>query len=98
MTRMILKYPLDIYGIGQEYIDLSLPAGADILSVQLQPSRHGEIPQLWAMSEHGKPYELRRIWVFGTGVPITQNVELLYIGTVQIHDGQLVMHFFEEIK
>lgn len=98
MTRTILKYPIDIYGAGQEFIDIHLPVGTDILSVQLQPLRHGEVPQLWALSEQGKPLEPRRIWVFGTGVPITQNVELLYIGTVQIHGGQLVMHFFEEIK
>lgn len=98
MTRYILKYPLDIYGAGQEFIDVPLPVGAEILSVQLQPSRHGEIPQLWAMTEQGKTHEFKRIWVFGTGVPITDNVELRYISTVQIHNGHLVLHFFEEIK
>lgn len=98
MTRVIYKYQLDIYGAEQEFIDVPLPAGADILTVQLQTSRHGEVPQLWAMVDPVKPVEVRRIWIFGTGIPITANVEFLYISTVQIHNGRLVMHFFEEIK
>lgn len=98
MMRTILKYPLDIFGAGEEFIEIYLPAGSELLSVQLQPSRNGVVPQLWALSRQGEQLEPRRIWVFGTGVPITQNVELRYIDTVQIHDGNLVMHFFEEIK
>ncbi|QIW87561.1 hypothetical protein Ab1vBOLIVR4_gp44 [Agrobacterium phage OLIVR4] len=98
MTRIIYKYELDIFGSGNEFIDIKIPAGADILTVDLQKVRHGEMPQLWALADMSKPVETRRIWVFGTGVPINTNAELLYISTVQIHDGHLIMHFFEEIK
>jgi hypothetical protein len=78
------------YVLSQPYQGVSMPNGAEILSVQLQ----GENVCLWAKVNPSEPMRIRNIWMFGTGHPLPEMTNLVFIGTVQV--GQLVWHFFEE--
>jgi hypothetical protein len=90
--RRIFKYPIPI----QDYIELDLPVGAQILTVQVQHN----VPCLWALvtltlDETTEPH---RFYLFGTGHPMPDNkpkLELQYVGTFQLHGGELVFHLFE---
>jgi len=69
---------------------LDLPAGAEILTVQVQD----DVPRLWVLvNPDYTETEPRRICTYGTGHPIEGDVE--YIGTFQLRDGSLVFHVFE---
>lgn len=69
---------------------LEMPAGAEILDVQVQKG----IPQMWALVEMGAPTEKRKFTIFGTGFPMPE-AKRDYIGTFQMHNGALVWHLFE---
>jgi hypothetical protein len=87
----VYKYPV----IPNDYIDLSLPQGAIILSVQSQYDK----PQLWALVDPESPVELRRFRLAGTGHPIKESADKLYFhDTFQLHGGQLIFHLFEVVK
>lgn len=73
---------------------LSLPAGAEILSVQTQ---NGE-PQLWAVCDTDAVREDRILRIFGTGQPLPPYTELNFIDTFQLQGGALVFHVFEELR
>ena len=85
-TRTIYKYPITVGGSS-----ISMPGGAEILSVQIQ----GAAPQLWALVRPGEPEEVRRFRVYGTGHDIPVG-DVKYIGTFQMKGGALVFHLFEE--
>jgi hypothetical protein len=88
--RVIYKYDLQV----TEVQTIELPAGAEILTVQMQ---HG-MPQLWALID---PNELGRepvgIVIIGTGHPIDDAaIKLLkYINTFQVDDGNFIFHVFQ---
>lgn len=87
MNNIIYKYPLAVTDVNR----LELPKGAIILCVQLQKG----IPCLWAQvdaNENDK--EVRLIETIGTGNPM-KKAPRSYIGTYQLHDGNLVFHVFE---
>lgn len=85
----IWKYPLAV----EDYVTLSLPKGARILSVQTQRG----LPQLWALVDADAPTVQRRFRVFGTGHALPNGVIFdTYLGTFQLHDGALVFHLFED--
>ena len=69
-----------------------LPDGAEILSIGEQDSRI----YIWALVDANIPAKTpRSIMAYGTGHQMN-DVERVFIGTVQMADG-LVFHFFEEL-
>jgi hypothetical protein len=49
---------------------LLMPPGAKILTVQIQ---NGE-PHLWALCDEALPKTERTLCIYGTGIPITENL------------------------
>lgn len=90
MEKAIYKYPL----IVADTQTVTLPQGAEILSVQVQNSN----PMLWALV-NTDPFvktENRVIKTYGTGEPIYESdTYLKYISTYQLSNGSLVFHVFE---
>lgn len=70
---------------------VKLPRTAAPLTVQLQ---HGK-PMLWALCESDEVTSERVIYLIGTGNTMP-NTNVEYIGTVQLHEGTLVLHAFIE--
>ena len=84
----VFKYKMEI----QEYMYLSLPKGAQILSVQEQFQR----VCIWALVDPDAILEMRCFRLAGTGHEIAEPQERLrFIGTFQMHGGVLVFHLFE---
>jgi hypothetical protein len=88
--KKIFKYPLEI--TDTQFIEL--PLGAEILTVQVQ----GDQLCLWAMVNTSPDAitKNRRIEIVGTGYPVPAG-DLKYISTIQIMDGSLIFHIFENI-
>lgn len=84
--RTVHKYPLEL----TELQAIHLPQGARILTIQVQ--RH--IPTLWAEVDTDQPTEKRHVALVGTGHPLLPEAHT-YLGTVQMHDGRLVLHAYE---
>ena len=91
MTKIIYKYPLTIT---REQL-VTLPAGAEILTVQLQGGR----PHLWALVNIDNEPLNRCIEIFGTGERIEYGLGMRrkYISTFQLQHGKLIFHAFEYI-
>lgn len=84
----IWKFPLRV----EDEQDIAMPAGASILTVQVQRG----MPVLWAAVEPDSPLRPRRIFCRGTGHQMGATARLwIYIGTVQLAAGGLVFHFFD---
>ena len=73
---------------------IEMPLGARILSVQVQMD---EIC-IWALINDAHELVSRRFRVFGTGHPIEGGDALTYLGTVQLLEGRLVLHVFEDAQ
>lgn len=84
--KVVWKYYVPI----EDEFTLLLPAGARILAVQAQ---HNE-PQMWALVDPNAAPQPRRFRLAGTGHPIEG--EWSYLGSFQVHGGNLVFHLFEE--
>lgn len=86
MSKAVWKYPIPL----RAAISILMPAGAQVLSLQLQ---HDE-PVLWALvdTDTEEPPEEREFYLVGTGHPIP-NCAGHHIGTFQLHG--LVFHLFE---
>lgn len=67
---------------------------AKILSVEHRDGTLDAV-DMWALVDCDAEAELRTFCVFGTGHPVPDS-ELDYIGTAQVHNGQLVFHVFEK--
>jgi hypothetical protein len=85
MLKPIWKQELKI--TGEQFVEL--PQGLELLTVQIQNGS----PQLWFKCDPNTPKILRRIRIYGTGVPVSLADEQ-YLATFQIADGQLVFHVF----
>ena len=73
--------------------DIDMPAGAKVLTVQVQHQRLC----LWVIVNPASPVETRRFKVIGTGHEHDECLTALtYIGTAQMAGGALVWHVFEE--
>ena len=92
MTQRILRYTLTTTSDNT----IEMPIGAKILSVQAQK---GEIC-IWALEEDARATDFvsRRFRVFGTGHTIAGGNALTYLGTVQLLEGRLVLHVFEDAR
>jgi hypothetical protein len=92
MRRQVWKFPLAATGVQLVH----MPAGAQILSVQLQ----GDTLSLWALCEVDREPTDRAIAIYGTGheMPSTEHGILKFISTFQLDGGRLVFHVFELVR
>lgn len=86
--KSIWKYPINV----SDRIELSMPKGAEILCVQMQY----EFPCIYALVNVNEEKEVREFRVVDTGHPL-QQYNGKYIGTFQLHGGDLVFHLFESL-
>ena len=85
----IWKWTLDV--IDLQYVQM--PRGAKVLSVQMQ----GGAPQLWALVDEKETQEPRAFTTYGTGHPLPEVLDYgRFVGTYQVHNGELVFHVFEQ--
>lgn len=85
--RSVYKYPIRF----DDTLTLSLPVGAQFLSVQTQ---QGGLC-LWALVDT-RPDVPKRDYTLhcrGTGHPVGEDVGR-YINTIQVQNGALIFHFF----
>lgn len=87
--RTIYKYPLTVTG----HNALRMPKGAEVLTVQMQ---HG-VPCLWVLVDTDAPECERVLRIYGTGHPISDDENALYVGTFQLSGGAFVFHVFEVV-
>jgi hypothetical protein len=89
--KAVWKYPL-----ADTENRIELPIGAQVLTVQMQ----GNNPCLWVLVEPEQQVkEYRWFNVYGTGYEINiPAYKQTYQGTVQMLDGKLVFHIFENTK
>ena len=85
MTKRIFKYDIII----RDDFSISMPIGAEILSVKVQ---HG-IPKLWAIVDDQADKESRAFQIYGTGHVAPENGT--FIDTFLMCDDDLVWHLFE---
>ena len=86
--KTIYKYPI----YPADYVEVEMPAGAEILTVQLQRNQLC----LWALVDSAAPVRKCRFRIAGTGHPLDDEVVASkYVGTFQLNDGQFVFHVFQ---
>jgi len=90
-VSVIWKFPIDLYRAGRVTDNpvIEMPAGAKILTMQLQDHQ----PTLWAVVDPDAPKEPRQLHIVGTGQAVPAG-ELTYLGTWQ--SNGFVFHVFEE--
>lgn len=89
--KTIHKYKLDIVGLPFA----KMPAKAEILTLQLQNG----IPCIWVLVDTQEETVERQFITFGTGEKLPDDTSnLKYVGTYQLHNGQLVLHLFEVLR
>ena len=78
----------------QDHVTIQMPRGASILSVQMQR----RTPCIWAEVDTSADVTDFRFRIFGTDHPIPEEVatHLDYIGTFQMHSGDLVFHLYHD--
>ena len=79
------------YQLNDEFNEIEMPSGAEILSVQTQ----NNIPCIWAIVETDNPIEKRKLMIVGTGNEMNPCVLYVFIGTFQLVKLGLVYHVFE---
>jgi len=84
--KTIWKFPIP----GPMRFEQNMPAGAEILSVQMQ----GDAPQMWALVDPHAALELRVFQSFGTGHDVPPTA-VKHLGTLQFDGGALIFHVFE---
>lgn len=85
MSRAVWKFPLDG--------GADIPAGARILSVDIDPSGN---PCVWALVDPEAPRARRILMVVGTGWPLPDESHAwTFVGTFVQRDQGLVFHVFE---
>lgn len=88
MSQAIWKFPLK----PEDRQTVAMPAGARILSVQVQSGT----PCLWVLVDPQEPKKAdREIVMHGTGHTFEGDPGT-FLGTIQMFNGSLVLHVFEE--
>lgn len=90
MARTIHRYRLPI----TDEHTVSMHQGAEILTVAHRDGTLDAV-DMWALVDCAAEAELRTFRVYGTGHPV-EDAGLTYVGTAQVHNGQLVFHVFEK--
>lgn len=88
--KAIWKYHLSGLQTLSECQRVDMPKGAEIVSCQLQ---RGEIV-VWAIVDDEHELESRYFFVIYTGLPLPGN-PYKYLSTLQLEDGDIVLHAFE---
>ena len=78
------------FAIGDPESPISLPRGAEILSVAVQRG----VVCLWALVDPEQPREDRHLVVAGTGQDVPDE-RGRFLGTVLLADGDLVFHIWD---
>lgn len=94
--RTIWKFPINVYddrGMVTALPVVTMPAGAEILCLQLQDGN----PMMWAVVDPDEPWVARHFAIVGTGTGVPDDV-VRYVGTWQTEFARspsLVFHVFE---
>lgn len=83
----IHKYQFDV----TDEFSVRMPRGADVLSVQVQ---YGT-PCVWAAVDTNAEKVTRKFSCRGTGHDISGLTDAMFVGTFQLHGGDLVFHLFD---
>lgn len=87
---IIFKYEIPL----ETSFTLNLPVDCKILSFQVQRN----VPCLWALVDPEKEPTTRHFKIIGTGHDFDYDrYKMTYIGTIQMADGDLVWHLFEDL-
>lgn len=86
--RTVYKYPMQMV-TGHQII--RMPSGANVLACQIQ----GADPQLWAEVSDENDMVDRWFIIVGTGRALPRDVQLRFIDTFQMINGDLIFHVFE---
>lgn len=87
-NQRVFKYPLPLL---YDWVRIPMPRGAEPLCVQMQDGR----PCMWARVDIDEPVVTHHFRVAGTGHDLDDEVGR-YIGTIQMHGGDLVLHVFAQ--
>lgn len=96
MTK-IFKYPLPMGVLGSivgwnPEVYLQLPLGTRILTALAQDNA----PMIWAeVDSETERTEARRFYILNTGA-VLPGGRLEYINTIQINEGRLIFHIYED--
>lgn len=82
----IFKYPLEV----TDMQEIRAPIGMKPLSVQVQK----KTLCLWAAVDSSKSDVMHTVHIYGTGHDVDDHVKDHFVGTVQMMDGDLVLHVF----
>lgn len=89
--KFVVPCEVNEFGIGyNEKIELEMPSGATIRSVQTQANRI----VVWAEVYPDQKPEKRRLFMIATGKPMPDEARK-FITTVQLNGGALIFHFYE---
>jgi hypothetical protein len=69
-----------------------MPKGAKILSVGAQR----DLICLWALINDGDPMMGHRFYIVGTGYPASHVVRSTFLGTVSLHNAELIFQVFQD--
>ncbi len=85
--RTVYKYPIAV----ADCLAIEMPAGSEILSFESQRG----MMSLWVLVDTEEPAIIeRRFRLAGTGHRLPEE-ELTYVGSAQLHGGDIVFHLFE---
>ncbi|WP_185246652.1 hypothetical protein [Chryseobacterium bernardetii] len=84
--KIIYKYQLKT----TDQQTITMPVGSTIISLQIQNG----IPCIWAEVDTLQNVGDRTFVTFGTGHPLPEN-PLVYVGTYQLEEGNLIFHVYE---
>lgn len=88
--KTVWKYQIT----SNDYIEISLPIGAKVLSVHEQ---RGEVFIWILVNQEENVYETRKFRLAGTGHSISDE-NIKFIGTFQLYSGSFVGHLFEILE
>ena len=84
--KKIHKYKLELTDVQR----VDMPTEHETVSVQVQK---GEVC-VWAVVDDASPNKKQAFYIHGTGHDVGDKF-MMFIGTVQLADGTLVLHVFE---
>lgn len=89
--RTVYKY---IIPSNEDNYYLNLPIGSEILYAREQ----GNDICVWALVNTKKSLRTNRvIRLAGTGHPLDDTTNYIYLGSAHLHGGSLIIHVFEEV-
>lgn len=89
--QIIIKYPLYLHRDPQP---VHMPAGAKLLTVQMQGSMENSFPSLWATVDATAELMIRELQFIWSGFLWASDTPSVYVGTVQDYNN-LVWHLFD---